>query len=174
MQVCTSSPTTTPTSHHHSFLQAGCPPATQPTASKHWRQTWTADNNQNIEMHSFLSISVLSTVFQPQLRLFNQECCFSRWECDIVRTDLGTDSGLHLFHYRLTQCQSFLVDQHKHHQSVTFVSSFEWRCEHTCSVSMSIHCNPGHSCQSSQNDRPVEANTGNAEYQQHAAGSRPH
>jgi len=36
MQVCTSSQTTTPTSHHSVFYRPDALPATQPTASKHW------------------------------------------------------------------------------------------------------------------------------------------
>jgi len=35
MQVCTSSQTTTPTSHHSVFYRPDALPATQPTASKH-------------------------------------------------------------------------------------------------------------------------------------------
>jgi len=38
MQVCTPSQTTTPTSHHSVFYRPDALPATQPTASKHWRQ----------------------------------------------------------------------------------------------------------------------------------------
>jgi len=38
MQVCTSSQTTTPTSHHSIFYRPDALPAAQPTASKHWRQ----------------------------------------------------------------------------------------------------------------------------------------
>jgi len=37
MQVCTSSQTTTPTSHHLVFYRPDALPAAQPTASKHWR-----------------------------------------------------------------------------------------------------------------------------------------
>jgi len=36
MQVCTSSQTTTPTSHHSVFYRPDALPAAQPTASKHW------------------------------------------------------------------------------------------------------------------------------------------
>jgi len=36
MQVCTSSQTATPTSHHSVFYRPDALPATQPTASKHW------------------------------------------------------------------------------------------------------------------------------------------
>jgi len=35
MQVCTSSQTTTPTSHHSDFYRLDALPAAQPTASKH-------------------------------------------------------------------------------------------------------------------------------------------
>ena len=38
MQVCTSSQTTTPTSHHSVYYRPDVLPAAQLTASKHWRQ----------------------------------------------------------------------------------------------------------------------------------------
>ena len=38
MQVCTSSQTTTPASHHSVFYRPDALPAAQPTASKHWRE----------------------------------------------------------------------------------------------------------------------------------------
>jgi len=57
-EVCTSSQTTMPTSHHSVFYRPDALPATQPTASKHWRQ-----------------IKALSKRYARHICVFNSRCC---------------------------------------------------------------------------------------------------
>ena len=45
MQVCTSTQTTMPTSHHSVFYRPDALPAAQPTASKHWRDEHWKDGH---------------------------------------------------------------------------------------------------------------------------------
>jgi len=53
MQVCTSLQTITPAPHYSVFYRPNALPATQPTASKHWRQTNLSLISHSIESHNY-------------------------------------------------------------------------------------------------------------------------
>jgi len=57
---------TTPAPHHSSVLQAGCPSATQPTASKHWRLAFShgkkADVNYKLQINNSQTKSYIGKV----------------------------------------------------------------------------------------------------------------
>ena len=57
MQVCTSSQTTTPTSHHSVFLQAGCPSCRPTNSVKALKENCKCNNDRNISYFSFNSHS---------------------------------------------------------------------------------------------------------------------
>jgi len=55
--VCKSAPRsrqiTTPAPHHSVFYRPDALPATQPTASKHWRNSWCQDNHKITSSHLY-------------------------------------------------------------------------------------------------------------------------
>jgi len=55
-EVCTSSQTTTPTSHHSVFYRPDALPAAQPTASMHWRQNSNLTHWAHVTVHRFICV----------------------------------------------------------------------------------------------------------------------
>ena len=72
MQVCTSSQTTTPTSHHSIFYRLDALPAAQPTASKHWRKESSVERIMEIEQYIFGEDAVLPRTPLMELTLLPQ------------------------------------------------------------------------------------------------------
>jgi len=93
--ICKSAPRcrqiSTPASHHSFFYRPDALPAAQPTASKHWRQTWI----ENTIKFSPLTFVIIICYF-----LFCMLAIFICILCDVVRFFYLYHFAFYAYHYR--------------------------------------------------------------------------
>ena len=104
MQVCNSVQTTTPAPHHSVFYRPDALPAAQPTASKHWRQTYTRVVTILEKLHAFI------------INNNKQSSDALNW----ARDDGGLGRHWHQLDHMQTICTSIRTDNHTNTSSLNF------------------------------------------------------